>query len=114
MSHASRRVAGIILIVWPTVIYGGVNLLRLLIGDPAYMDNPLRQNLWRAGQLVRSFIPSAAILLPAAVFLSVLHADAREPNGFIYLAYLGALLLAIGVVALGVGLLRAPGSPEQS
>ena len=32
MSNESRRVAGI-----------------LLIGDPKYMENPLRQDLWRAG-----------------------------------------------------------------
>jgi hypothetical protein len=27
----------------------GVSLLSLLISDPAYAANPLRQNLWRAG-----------------------------------------------------------------
>jgi hypothetical protein len=42
MSNESRRLAGILLIVLPTVIYGGVSLLSLLIGDPKYMDNPLR------------------------------------------------------------------------
>jgi hypothetical protein len=56
--------------------------------------------------LVRSFLPLSAILLPAAFFLSVLQPDARHPNSFIYLAYGGASLLAIGVVLLGVGLLR--------
>ncbi len=49
MSNESRRLAGILLIVLPTVMYGGVSLLSLLIGDPEYMDNPLRQDLWRAG-----------------------------------------------------------------
>jgi ABC transporter substrate binding protein len=28
---------------------GGVSILSLLIGDPTYMENPLRQDLWRAG-----------------------------------------------------------------
>ncbi len=55
---------------------------------------------------MRSFLPLSAILLPAAFFLSVLQPDARHPNSFIYLAYGGASLLAIGVVLLGVGLLR--------
>ena len=41
--------AGILLIVLPTVIYGGVSILRLLINDPRYQQNPLRQDLWRAG-----------------------------------------------------------------
>ncbi|MGH7465926.1 MAG: hypothetical protein ACREK1_12170 [Longimicrobiales bacterium] len=136
MSRDSRRLAGILFIVLPAVMFGGVSILRLLITDPAYMENPLRQDLWRAGHahagvllvlslvalryvdearltermksVVRHFLPVSAILLPAAFFLSVLEPNAREPNGFIYLAYLGALLLAVGVVTLGVGLLKAP------
>jgi CDP-diglyceride synthetase len=136
MSRESRRWAGILLIILPTVMFGGVSILALLIGDPAYMENPLRQNLWRAGHahagvllvlslvalryvdearlsqwlkgLVRSFLPTSAILLPAAFFLSVLQPAAQQPNDFIYLAYVGASLLAVGVVVLGVGLLRAP------
>jgi hypothetical protein len=135
MSRASRRVAGILLIALPTVMYGGVSILRLLISDPAYIENPLRQDLWRAGHahagvllilslvvlryvdeawlserlkgIVRGFVPAAALLLPAAFFLSVLRPEARAPNGFIYLAFVGAVLLATGVVVLGVGLLRA-------
>jgi hypothetical protein len=49
MTYESRLLAGILLIVLPTVMIGGVSILSLLIGDPAYMENPLRQNLWRAG-----------------------------------------------------------------
>src|SRR5262245_37850343 len=135
MTEKSRRLAGILLIVLPTVEYGGVTLLRLLIHDPRYMANPLRQNLWRAGHahaavllilslvalryvdeanlsdgvkaFVRSAIPSAAILLPAAFFFSVLSPDATTPNGFIRLAYIGALILAAGLLLLGIGLVRS-------
>ena len=134
MSPQSRRMAGILLVVLPTVIYGGVTILTLLIGDPAYMQNALRQNLWRAGhahagvllilslialryvdeanlsetlkQVVRSTFPSSAILLPVAFFLSVLTPDATKPNDFISLAYVGAVLLAAGVLILGVGLIK--------
>ncbi|KWW98855.1 hypothetical protein LI90_485 [Carbonactinospora thermoautotrophica] len=49
MTPQTRRVAGILLIVLPTVVFGGVSLLTLLINDPAYQDNALRQDLWRAG-----------------------------------------------------------------
>ncbi len=49
MTNESRRLAGILLIILPTVIYGGVMILRLLIGDPRYAQNHLRQDLWRAG-----------------------------------------------------------------
>jgi hypothetical protein len=38
----------------------------------------------------------------------VLSPDASAPNGLIYLAYVGAVLLAVGVLALGVGLVRRP------
>jgi hypothetical protein len=49
MSYESRLLAGILLIVLPTVMIGGVSILSLLVGDPSYMENPLRQDLWRAG-----------------------------------------------------------------
>jgi hypothetical protein len=136
MSPESRRLAGFLLVILPTVMLGGVSILTLLLGDPAYMENRLRQDLWRAGHahagvflvlslvalryvddaalsrrlkgFVRLSIPSAAILIPAAFFLSVLRPDATEPNGLIGLAYVGALVLAGGVIVLGVGLLRQP------
>jgi uncharacterized membrane protein len=134
MSPESRRLAGLLLVILPTVMIGGVSILMLLINDPAYVENPLRQDLWRAGHahagvflvlslvalryvddaalgarlkwFVRFSIPSAAILIPAAFFLSVLRPDATEPNGLIALAYIGAVVLAGGVIVLGVGLLR--------
>ena len=96
------------------------------------MENPLRQDLWRAGHahagvwlilalvalryvddaelsnvmkwLVRGSIPIAALLVPAAFFLSVLPPDATVPNALIYLAYVGAVVLAAGVLILGIGL----------
>jgi hypothetical protein len=134
MTYESRRLAGILLIVLPTVMFGGASILSLLVGDPTYMQNPLRQDLWRAGHahagvwlilalvalryvdeanlsnamkwFVRGSIPIAAILVPVAFFLSVLSPDAKAPNGLIYLAYVGAVLLALGVLVLGFGLVR--------
>jgi hypothetical protein len=44
MSRESRLLAGIVLIVLPTVMYGGVSILSLLIGEPAYVANKLRQD----------------------------------------------------------------------
>jgi uncharacterized membrane protein len=139
MTQTSRKLAGVLLIVMPTVIYGGATLLTMLISDPGYMQNPLRQNLWRAGHahagvllvlsllalryvdearlsdnlkwFVRLSIPLSAIFLPVAFFLSVLSPGATEPNGLIYLAYVGAVLLAVGLLTLGIGLVR---KPEQS
>lgn len=56
--------------------------------------------------MARHAIPAAAILLPVAFFVSVLSPDATEPNALISLAYLGAVSLSVGVLTVGVGLLR--------
>jgi high-affinity Fe2+/Pb2+ permease len=61
----------------------------------------------RVKHLTRHSAPIAAILLPVAFFLSVLPEDASEPNGLIYLAYLGAVILIAGLFTLGVGLFKA-------
>ena len=136
MSSESLRTAGILLVVYPTVIFGGVSILWLWVTrrHPYYRDNALRQRLWAAGHahagvllilslvaliLVdqtdlapgwRTFvswsIPGAAILMPAAFFLSVLKVSAERPAPIINLAYLGAISLTGGMVTLGVGLLQ--------
>ena len=134
MSPQSRLVAGILLILLPTVEIGGASILSLLISDPSYTNNDLRQDLWRAGHahagvwlvlslvalryvdeatlsegmkwLVRLAFPAAALLMPLAFFLSVLSPEATEPNAMIYLAYVAGIVLAVGLLVLGVGLIR--------
>lgn len=134
VSSRSRLVAGVLLILMPAVVYGGTSILSLLVGNPEYADNQLRQDLWRAGHahagvllvlalvtlryvdeatlpgafksFVRHSIPAAAILLPAAFFLSVLSPEATEPNALINLSYVGAVSLAAGLLVLGIGLVR--------
>jgi hypothetical protein len=141
MSPQSRLVAGILLILLPTVEIGGASILSLLIGDPQYTQNDLRQDLWRAGHahagvwlvlslvalryvdeaalsegmrwVVRLCLPTAAILMPLAFFLSVLSPEAAEPNGMIYLAYVGGVVLAAGLLVLGVGLIRGRRTPRE-
>src|SRR4029077_2327702 len=116
MSRESRMLAGILLVVLPSVMYGGLTLLGLLTRNlPGYNDNPLRHDLWRAGHahagvylilslvmlryadeavlspfwkwLAQTGAPIAAILIPAAFFLSVVSPTANEPTGLINLAY---------------------------
>jgi CheY-like chemotaxis protein len=42
----------------PSVMYGGLTLLDMLMGNtPGYSDNPLRQNLWRAGHAHARCLP---------------------------------------------------------
>jgi hypothetical protein len=142
MSRESRLTAGALLILMPTVVYGGASILWLLVGDADYAQNQLRQDLWRAGhahagvllilslvtlryvdeanlskglkRVARHSIPAAAILLPVAFFLSVASPEATEPNALIYLAYVGAVSLTVGLLVLGVGLIRDGRTPRDT
>jgi|SRR5215471_4963304 len=50
MTREARLMSGIILITVPTIQYGGYFLLTSLINKASgYMENPLRQNFFRAG-----------------------------------------------------------------
>jgi hypothetical protein len=137
MTREARMMSGIILITVPTIQYGGYFLLTSLMNKGSgYMDNPLRQNFFRAGHahagvivilslicqvladgavlpipllwLVRIGVPLSAILISSGFFFSVLRPDATQASGAVSLIYVGALLLAVGVVTLGIGLLRSP------
>ena len=134
MTDASRQLAGILFVLVPTVEFGGWSLLRMIAGRiPGYLDNPVRQNLFRAGHahagvlllltlvgilyvdqtdlsggtktLVRTGLALAPILMPAGFFLSVVRPGDDRPNRLIVLVYLGALSLAASAVTLGVSLL---------
>ena len=142
MSRESRILAGVLLITYPTVILGGVSLLSLLVFTEEYAANPLRQDLWRAGHAhagvylllalvvlryadeatlspgwkwaVRLAAPIAAILIPFAFFVSILDPKAQQPSSIIYLAYIGAVVLAVGLFVLGVGLVRRPVDQQKT
>jgi len=136
LSSRTKLLTGIILITVPSIEFGGTFLLRMLrTSAPEYVNNPLRQNLFRAGHahagvlvilslvmqlladglgsptplnlVARLGTPCAAILMPLGFFLSVTSPGAQKPNGLIALVYAGAFLLALSTVLLGVLLLRA-------
>jgi hypothetical protein len=137
MTREARLMSGIILIIVPTIQYGGYFLLTSLMNKSSgYMENPLRQNFFRAGHahagvivilslvcqiladaavlpipllwFVRIAVPLSAILISAGFFFSVLPPTATQASGAVSLIYAGALILAVGVVTLGIGLLRTP------
>ena len=137
MTRDARMMSGIILITVPTIQYGGYFLLTSLMNKSSgYMDNPLRQNFFRAGHAhagvivilslicqiladaaalpsallwaVRIGVPLAAILISSGFFFSVLAPTATEVGGAVSLIYVGAAILAFAVVTLGLGLLRSP------
>ena len=96
----TRRLAGVLLTVLPVFLVGGALFIVTPVGSWEYTRNPLRQDLWRAAyahavgllilslvtlryvdearlgefwrQLVRRSIPAAAVLIPFAMFTSVL------------------------------------------
>ena len=136
MSPAARLMSGIILIIVPTIQYGGYFLLTSLMNaSSGYMDNPLRQNFFRAGHahagvivilslicqvladaavlpmpllwFVRIGLPLAAVLMSAGFFFSLLPPNATRAGGAVFLIYVGALILAVAVVTLAIGLLKS-------
>ena len=137
MTREARLMSGIILITVPTIQYGGYFLLTSLMNKGSgYMENPLRQNFFRAGHahagvivilslvcqiladgavlpdpllwFVRIGVPFSAILISSGFFLCVLPPTATQASGVVSLIYVGALIFAIAVVSLGIGLLRSP------
>ena len=137
MTREARTMCGIVLITVPAIQYGGYFLLTSLMDRSSrYMDNPLRQNFFRAGHahagvfvilalicqvladaatlpgwllwIARIGVPAAAILVPLGFFLSVPSPEATEPNRLVSIIYAGAVTLALSVITLGIGLLRSP------
>jgi len=78
-----------------------LSLICQILADGAVLPTPI---LW----FVRTGIPLSAILISAGFFFSVLPPTATQASGAVSLIYMGALMLAVGVVALGIGLLRSP------
>jgi hypothetical protein len=136
MTRDAKTLCGIILITVPSIQYGGYFLLTSLMDKSSgYMENPLRQNFFRAGHahagvivilslvcqlladsavlpasllwVARIAVPLAAILIPAGFFLSMLPPAATQPGPAVGLIYVGAVSLAVGVLLLGIGLIRS-------
>jgi hypothetical protein len=133
MSEDSLRIAGILLITVPTIAFGGGMLLKAIWGrEPGYLDNPVRQNFWRAGHahagvlvilallgmilvdqadmsatlksLVRYTLVAAPILMPLGFFLSIASPRSEHPNRLALLIPIGGLSASVGAITLGIGL----------
>jgi hypothetical protein len=133
LSRQSRILAGVLMLALVTVESGGLYLVRIVGGPAEVTDFQLgfsRAGHAHAGVLLilsllallyadtiglrgamgilgRFCIPVAALLMPLGFFLSSTGEGRTDPNGLIALLYLGGLSLAVGLVALGVALLRA-------
>jgi hypothetical protein len=133
LSRTSRRIAGLLLLSFVAVEAGGYYLTRVASGDvelTGFQASFARAGHAHAGVLVslslvavmladaagltgafgylaRLAIPAAAILMPTGSFLSSMDEGATEPNGLVMLLWLGVASLTVGVVSLGVALLRS-------
>lgn len=131
LSDASLNLAGILLLSVVTIEFGGAFMLRVVQGKEPTTE--IQKSFFRAGHahagvlvilslvlqlyvdatdlsgsaewLGRSGVPIAALLIPGGFFLSVTRRNAVVPNRLIWLLYAGVVLLAAGVVTLGIALL---------
>lgn len=134
LSAQTKLISGILLLTVPTMQYGGTYLLQLLTTqDHTYVNNPLRQGMFRAGHahagvlVILSLVcqlladaaypapgwalwtarlgtPIAAVLIPMGFFLSVASPQATAPNGWISAIWLGLSVLSLGVLLILSGL----------
>jgi hypothetical protein len=134
ISEASRTTAAVLILSIVVIETGGLYLLSIHRGQVT--RTPFQLAFARAGHahagvlvtlslvvqlfadattlavpwslLARSGIPAAAILMPVGFFASSWEAGTTSPTRLIVIVYAGAVMLAIGAVALGIGLLAAP------
>jgi hypothetical protein len=133
LSSASTTLAGILLLALVTVETGGVYLVKLVGGGAE--ATPFQLRFARAGHahagvllilallcqvfadattqsgfldwLSRGGVAVAALLMPAGFFAASMGRGREKPTALIALVYTGGVVLAAGLVSLGIGLLTA-------
>ncbi len=133
MSDETRILAGILLLSLVTVETGGLYLVKLWRSSEGvtefqigfaraghahagvllvlslvallYADTAALSGAWN--WIARSGVPAAAILMPAGFFAASAGRGRTKPNPFIAVVFAGAVVLALGLSALAVGLLTA-------
>ncbi|HEX5596455.1 MAG TPA: hypothetical protein VFX61_10630 [Micromonosporaceae bacterium] len=133
LTRTGRRIAGLLLLSIVAVEFGGYYLTR--VASNAVEVTGFQQSFARAGHahagvllilsliavvftdatgahgiaawVSRLSIPLAAILMPLGFFLASTGGGRTEPNGLISVLWLGAASLTVGVVTLGLLLLRS-------
>jgi hypothetical protein len=87
--RAGHAHAGVLLVL---------SLAILALVDAAVLPAPL---LWFA----RVGVPTAAVIMPAGFFLSVIGRDPQKPNRAIALLWIGAVVLGLALLDAGIGLI---------
>jgi hypothetical protein len=136
MTNATKLIAGILLIIVPTIEYGGTFLLSLLSGNhPEFTD--FQRSMFRAGHAhagvlvilaliallfadqagfsapigwaVRIGFAAAPVLVSAGFVGAAIGEGRTRPGGLIALLWIGVFALAASVITLGIGLIRSRG-----
>lgn len=133
LSSAARMMLGLTLITVPTIEYGGVFLLSQF-QKATVIKTDLQKAFFRAGHAhagvlvllaliaqilidvltwdstltwaLRIGFFAAPLLVSGGFFFSAMG-DGEKPNGLIRLIYVGAIVLAVSLLGLGLGLLFA-------
>lgn len=134
MSQATLLMCGIILVTIPTIQFGGYFLLQVLSGKHQDLAlNDFQKSMFRAGHahagvlvilallaeiltdhsglseglewLVRVGFPLSAILVSGGFFGAAAGKGTNKPTKLIGLLYLGALLLLVCLLTLGISLI---------
>src|ERR1700684_2249421 len=89
MTREARLFSGIILITVPTIQYGGYFLLTSLMDKGSgYMENPLRQNFFRAG------LAHAGVIVILSLVCQLLADGTVLPSWLVWLVRIGVPLSA--------------------
>lgn len=136
LSRESKIICGVLLILVPTIVYGGITLLGIVTQGSAGMSpgdlslSETQRALWRAGHAHAGVFVILAILLQLLVDQATLSksfkwlarlgapiASVLVPAGFFGLAfvsgfkwiiYFGAVSLATSMLLTGIGLIKRP------
>src|SRR5580704_14424272 len=94
MTRDAKLMSGIILITVPSILYGGCFLLTSLMNKSSgYMDNPLRQNFFRAGHA------HAGVIVILSLICEMLADAAVLPTPSLWFVRIGVPFAAILISA---------------
>ncbi len=137
MTTEAKKISGYILLSVPTIIYGGYFLLTVLSGQQEHLElTNFQKSMFRAGHahagvlvilalmiqlfvdhaelssrwkwFVRLSFPISAIIISLGFFAAAIGKNISSPTGFIFILYIGIVILIAGLVALGLGLIKNP------
>ncbi len=140
MTKTTKQMGGVIFLTVPSIIFGGYFLLTVLSGQQEQLGlTEFQKAMFRAGHahagvlvilslvaqlfadhtnlsnswnwFARLAIPLAAILVSMGFFAAATGEGLVQPNSLIAIIYLGAIVLAAGLLTLGIGLLRNEKQP---